>query len=478
MSDSMFPAPDIQGEGEEFNEIDLVGAASGTVVLTSRRTGDTLPNVRARMTADGQWEWGPADGTYDVTLARSASGTLTLTGALAITTTLSVGTTVVSHLNPGTANTYDLGSTTWRTGYFGTSIVFDAGGLLSWSTDLHLTREAAAALQMGQDVNGAAVAQTFKAHDGITGTDIAGANLTLAGGRGTGAGAVGNLILSTSTLLGSGTTAQTLSARVTITGASITATLPLLGAAGTAAAPGLSFAADATKGFYSSTTNSVAYTAAGSARIQFGGNHAIAGGSQLAWTSGDATAAADTILVRGGAAGVLHFHNTTATFATLHIMGTRTSASSYEALTLTWSAINGEARIGTTTASGTIRNLNLTVANAAASAVVLHGATSTITGAVTDGYTAGLRLSPTYNAATALTVTRHNYIDINTPVLGGAGPAAVTDACVFRFDAAAGTHKAVDAGTTKVTVTAVDAWPKININGTLYYIPAYTSKTA
>jgi hypothetical protein len=49
---------------------------------------------------------------------------------------------------------------------------------------------------------------------------------------------------------------------------------------------------------------------------------------------------------------------------------------------------------------------------------------------------------------------------------------------VFRFDAAAGTHKAIAAGSTKVTPGTVDAWLKVNINGTLYYVPAYTSMVA
>jgi hypothetical protein len=104
--------------------------------------------------------------------------------------------------------------------------------------------------------------------------------------------------------------------------------------------------------------------------------------------------------------------------------------------------------------------------------------TRTITGTVADGVTAAIQLAPTYDAATAQTVTRHNYIELNNPLLTGAGPAAVTDAAVFRFDAAAGTHKAVDSGTTKTTPGGVDAWCKININGTLYYLPAFLSKTA
>lgn len=104
--------------------------------------------------------------------------------------------------------------------------------------------------------------------------------------------------------------------------------------------------------------------------------------------------------------------------------------------------------------------------------------TRTITGAVTDGYAGALTLDPGYTAATAQTVTRHNYIDVQNVSNAGAGPSAVTDAAVMRFDAAAGTHLAVDAATTKTTPGGVDAWMKINVNGTLHYVPSYTSKTA
>jgi acetaldehyde dehydrogenase (acetylating) len=53
----------------------------------------------------------------------------------------------------------------------------------------------------------------------------------------------------------------------------------------------------------------------------------------------------------------------------------------------------------------------------------------------------------------------------------------MTDAHVFRFDAAIGTHKAVDSGTTKTSPGTVSAWVKININGATHYMPAYASKT-
>ena len=100
-----------------------------------------------------------------------------------------------------------------------------------------------------------------------------------------------------------------------------------------------------------------------------------------------------------------------------------------------------------------------------------------ITGAVTDGYSAAITLDPEYTkvAAGNVAVTRHNYIDVNTPALTNV---TITDACVFRFDANAGTHPAVAAASTKTTPTAVDAWLKANLNGTLLYVPGYLSMTA
>ncbi len=128
-------------------------------------------------------------------------------------------------------------------------------------------------------------------------------------------------------------------------------------------------------------------------------------------------------------------------------------------------------------AIGTAATFQTAAASAAAPGFTT-AETSTITGGVTDGYTSGYRLSPTYSAATALTVTRHNYLDINNPVLAGVGPAALTDACLFRTNAAIGTHKMIDAATTKTTPGAVDFWIKVNSNGTVGYVAGYFSKTA
>lgn len=96
----------------------------------------------------------------------------------------------------------------------------------------------------------------------------------------------------------------------------------------------------------------------------------------------------------------------------------------------------------------------------------------TLAAAVTD------LVLETYSAALngAFTVTRLNYFKIANPVLTGS--AVVTDAAVFQFDAAAGTHKAVDGASTKTSPGTVIAWVKINVNGTIHYIPAYTSKTS
>lgn len=109
-----------------------------------------------------------------------------------------------------------------------------------------------------------------------------------------------------------------------------------------------------------------------------------------------------------------------------------------------------------------------------AGAIVHVSRVHTLTAGINDGYAAAIRLDPGYTAA--FTVVRHNYIDVQDVSL--AASAAVTDACVMRFDAAAGTHKAVAAGTTKTTPGTVNAWIKHNINGTIYYVPAYTSTTS
>jgi len=91
-----------------------------------------------------------------------------------------------------------------------------------------------------------------------------------------------------------------------------------------------------------------------------------------------------------------------------------------------------------------------------------------------DGVAAMITLDPGYTGA--FTVTRHNYLKLEN--VSVAASAVVTDACSMWFDAAAGTHKALDAGTTKVSMGVVTAWEKKNIAGTVMFTPLYSSKTS
>jgi hypothetical protein len=69
---------------------------------------------------------------------------------------------------------------------------------------------------------------------------------------------------------------------------------------------------------------------------------------------------------------------------------------------------------------------------------------------------------------------QHDFITLNDVDFVGA--TAVTDAAAFAFDADPGVHKAVDAGTTKPDIADVTAWIKVNLNGTVGYIPIYAAK--
>jgi len=129
--------------------------------------------------------------------------------------------------------TYIVGSTTlmivdsngvWVNGYSnGNRLTATTLRLDNANQDVLLNRGGAAAtLQLGADVNGAAVAQTLQSCNAITGTNVVGSNFTIASGKGTGSGAVSSLIFQTPTVLGSGTTAQSLATRLTITSGSLT----------------------------------------------------------------------------------------------------------------------------------------------------------------------------------------------------------------------------------------------------------------
>jgi len=104
----------------------------------------------------------------------------------------------------------------------GLPLGFCAGG--ASTADLIVARSAAAVLQLGADFNGAAISQTLQAANGITGTNTTGGNFILASGKGTGSGAVSSLIFQTPTATGSGTTAQALATRASISQTGLSAT--------------------------------------------------------------------------------------------------------------------------------------------------------------------------------------------------------------------------------------------------------------
>tara|TARA_R100000781_G_scaffold108460_1_gene73004 strand:+ start:4079 stop:5608 length:1530 start_codon:yes stop_codon:yes gene_type:complete len=98
--------------------------------------------------------------------------------------------------------------------------------------------------------------------------------------------------------------------------------------------------------------------------------------------------------------------------------------------------------------------------------------TAVVTGDANDASPASITLDANYMGSH--TVTRHNYMVLENPNLTNT---TLTNACVFSFDANAGTHKAIDSGSAHPDIDTTDAWMKININGTVYYIPCYTDKS-
>lgn len=110
------------------------------------------------------------------------------------------------------------------------------------------------------------------AGQGGSGADIAGADLGLAGGKGTGAGAPGCINLETGTTLGSGSTLQTLTTRLSVCEGAVTSTVPFLAPAGTLADPGMGWAADADgsgTGFYRPTANEIGVSLNGTLNTEF-----------------------------------------------------------------------------------------------------------------------------------------------------------------------------------------------------------------
>ena len=68
--------------------------------------------------------------------------------------------------------------------------------------------------------------------------------------------------------------------------------------------------------------------------------------------------------------------------------------------------------------------------------------------------------------------------DVGGVLMDGSRMVGDAAANVLSFTLGAGAHPAVNSGTTKTTPGTVDAWMVLDVNGTTYYSPLYTSKTA
>ena len=119
------------------------------------------------------------------------------------------------------------------------------------------------------------------------------------------------------------------------------------------------------------------------------------------------------------------------------------------------------------------RGVNGTSESTYTSPAIKCTGTTLLTADSSDSFVGSTRHSPVVQGAH--TLDRYNYIQIEDPSL--ATGSTLTDACVLHFDENAGTHKAVDSGTTHSGIGTPEAWIKVNINDTIHYLPAYNSKT-
>jgi len=180
-----------------------------TTLLTLDEATATFAGVVFSSAAGSAAAPSVAVGSVDNGLYRTGGGSLafTVTGvARAYITT--------DGLVPASDNTRDLGqaNATWQDGFFGTSIVLGLGDTAATAT----------------------TSGTFRAANVAAGGDgdIAGADLTIAAGLGTGTGDVGTIIFQTPRVAGAGDNIQSLTTVMTLDGASIDCAGNILGKGG------------------------------------------------------------------------------------------------------------------------------------------------------------------------------------------------------------------------------------------------------
>lgn len=100
-----------------------------------------------------------------------------------------------------------------------------------------------------------------------SGTDIAGMDTLHHGGQNTGAGIPGALVFQTGSVGASGAGVSALTTRLTVAHDAVTATVPFLGIAGTAALPAFSFSSDSNTGIFSVAADDLGFSTGGVQRL-------------------------------------------------------------------------------------------------------------------------------------------------------------------------------------------------------------------
>lgn len=283
----------------------LVTPSLGVATATSiNKVAITAPASSATLTiADGK--------------TLTASNTLTFTGTDSSSVAFGGGGTVL--YSGGALGTPSSGTLTNATGLpaagvVGTAAILGANtftgdqtlasaGQLLWSTDLILTRKAAASLRLGAADAASPVAQTLGVQGVVAGTsNTAGAAFTLAGSQGTGTGAGGSIVFQTAAAGGSGSSQNALAAVFTLNSAGSA----IVAGAGSTSVSALSINAGVTGLSESSGTLVIRVSGSLAAGIGTNGSYIMGATAYLGWSSSTPfSGATDTFLGRLAAASFL-----------------------------------------------------------------------------------------------------------------------------------------------------------------------------
>ncbi len=205
--------------------------ASGTTSSPAGKAGIKITNpaedwdVGGTIGASGQIVSRVSTGTPPFSIASSTlvSNLYAARAAIAdtVTTNANLSGDVTSSGNATTLATTQTGAHTWSAAQtdsalhqFNLGANIASGQTLSWNSDLYLSRSAAATLQIGAADAASPVSQTLRAQGSRAGTDsnVAGANLTVSPGKGTGQALGSKVTISVPIAdASSGTAAQSLS---------------------------------------------------------------------------------------------------------------------------------------------------------------------------------------------------------------------------------------------------------------------------